>query len=97
MVGVVPFVSVERRAFARAVASAGYGAAPSVAFARRYSFSGWLAGVLFPAAAATFDVPAFAWRLACPVAVDISCQSLHCQCWGASTCGVVIRWRDWWC
>ena len=56
--GAAPPASAERHAFAQAVAFVERGAAPSAVFARRCSFSWWLAGVLFPAAAGVFGDPA---------------------------------------
>src|ERR1700722_7752682 len=66
--------------FARPVAFAERGAAPSALFACRCSFSWWLVGVLCPAAAGVSGDPGFAWQLAGPAGADISCRLRHCPC-----------------
>src|ERR1039457_258854 len=81
--GAAPPASAEWHAFAQAVVFVERGAAPSAVFARRCSFSWWLVGVLFPAAAGVFGDPAPAWPLACPVAADTSCRLRRCPCLAA--------------
>ena len=81
--GAAPSASAAWRAFARPVAFAECGAVPSAVFARRCSFSRWLADVLFPAAAGASGDPASARQLACPVVVDISCRWQRCRCLAA--------------
>src|ERR1700722_15943804 len=78
--GAAPSASAEWHAFARPVAFAERGAAPSAVFACRCSFSWQLADALFPAAVGASGDPALAWRPAGPVAVDISCQFQRCRC-----------------
>src|SRR3984885_2475379 len=78
--GAAPSASAEWHAFARPVAFAERGAAPSAVFENRCSFSWQLADVLFPAAAGVSGDPAFAWQPACLVPVDISCRLQRCRC-----------------
>ncbi len=61
-------------------------AVPFAVFVCRCSFSGWLAGVLFPAAVPAFGAPDSAWPLVCPAAAGTSCRVWRPQCWEAWSC-----------
>src|ERR1700722_12794717 len=90
--GVAASAPVGWHVFARPVAFAESGAAPSALSACRCSFSWWLVGALLPAAAGVSDDLGFAGQLTGPAGVDISCRFRRSRYSEACFCGAEARW-----